>query len=39
MAVIFDGAGGVAHNFESEPMSVFFYQSMLSTYKLAERKI
>jgi hypothetical protein len=38
MAVILDGASGVTHNLESEPMSVF-YQSMLSTYKLAEKKI
>ena len=37
MAVILDGASGVTHNLESDPMSVF-YQSMLSTYKLAERK-
>jgi hypothetical protein len=35
--VILDGASGVTHNLESEPMSVF-YQSMLSTYKLAEKK-
>jgi hypothetical protein len=36
MTVILDGASGVTHNLESDPMSVF-YQSMLSTYKLAER--
>jgi hypothetical protein len=36
MAVILDGASGVTHNLESDPMSVF-YQSMPSTYKLAER--
>ena len=38
MAVILDGAGGVTHNFESGPITVF-YQSMLSMYKFAERKI